>query len=275
MRKILLSGFALALLSVAPAIAADLKLKAPPKPVVPAFTWTGFYVGGNVGAAINNSSFELDPSGCFVLGAGCGVGGLAANPFRTFAGSLRQSAFTGGGQVGYNQQFGSVVAGIETDLNYDGISQSITMTPALSGPLLGAFPVVGFSQKLDWFGTLRARLGFAPADRWLVYATGGLAYGHVSSTTNVLFPRSCCGGDNYVGSTSSTRAGWTAGGGVEWAFINNWSAKLEYIYVDLGSFNYLDPIINAAALGFPTNVSYTTNETMREHVVRVGVNRHL
>lgn len=259
------------------ALAADMPVKAPVYKAAPApvYSWTGWYVGLNAGAAIDDSSNEMDPSGCFLLAVGnCGVGGAAANPLRTFYGPNHQTAFTGGAQAGYNWQVQSWVFGFETDINYSGINESSTQIPALTGVLTRAFPVVSFGERLDWFGTLRGRIGFTPTSNWLLYATGGLAYGQVSSSTNVLFPLSCCGGDNYVGSMSTTRVGWTAGAGAEWAFSGNWSVKAEYLYVDLGSTNYLDPIINAAAVGVPATASYTTNLSAREHIVRVGVNYH-
>ena len=87
------------------ALAADLApyTKAPPPVIAPVYNWTGFYIGLNAGAAIDDSRNEMDPSGCFLFAVGnCGVGGAAANPFRTFFGPKNQTAFTGGGQAGYN-----------------------------------------------------------------------------------------------------------------------------------------------------------------------------
>jgi outer membrane immunogenic protein len=257
--------------AAAGACAADLPVtrsvhtKAPPPAVL---SWTGFYIGGNAGVAINHSSYELDPTGCFLTG--CGVGGVAANPFRTFTGKFSSGAFTGGGQVGYNLQYGrSWLAGIEADINYNGLNESRNGRVPLTGLLSGGLPPVAQSQRFDWFGTVRARVGFLPSDRLLVYATGGLAYGHVSAATNVLFISTT---DQYVGSASVTRLGWTAGGGAEWAFTKNLSAKAEYLYVDLGSFNYVDRCVTPGFIcgtPFPT---YTSNLTTREHVFRGGLN---
>jgi outer membrane immunogenic protein len=256
------------------ALAADMHVKALKAPPPAVFSWTGVYFGGNAGVAINNSNYELDPTGCFLTG--CGVGGVAANPFRTFANNLRQFAFTGGGQMGYNNQISpSLVAGLEADLNYDGIDQSANANTILAGPLVGGNTINSFSQRLDWFGTARARLGALPTDRFLVYATGGLAYGHISSSTGVLFPITCCGGDNYVGSASTARVGWTAGGGAEWAWVQNWSMKAEYLYVDLGTFNYADACVTPSAVcgaPFPT---YQSTVTTREHIFRLGINYKL
>ena len=124
-------------------------------------------------------------------------------------------------------------------------------------------------QKFDFLGTLRGRLGFTPVDRTLVYLTGGLAYGHVRSRTNILFT---LGSDAYAGSSSTTQPGWTVGGGAEYAFAGNWSAKLEYLFVDLGSHSYSDPITNAISTGVDPTASYRTDLRTREHVIRLGIN---
>jgi outer membrane immunogenic protein len=267
----LLIATAISLAAVAGGSAADLPVRGPvyaksPPPAV--FSWTGFYIGGNAGVAINNSSYQLDPTGCFLTG--CGVGGVAANAFRTFTGNFNRSNFTGGGQVGYNLQYGGHwLAGIEADINYNGVNDSFNGRVPLTGLLNGGLPPVAQSQHFDWLGTVRARVGFLPSDRLLVYATGGLAYGHVSAATNVLFISTT---DQYAGSASVTRFGWTAGGGAEWVIAGNWSAKAEYLYVDLGSFNYVDACVTPGFIcgtPFPT---YTSHLTTREHVFRLGVN---
>ena len=175
--------------------AADMPLRkaAPAYTVTPVPTWTGFYVGANIGGGVP---------------AGKGAGGVI-----------------GGGQVGYNYQFLPLfIVGVETDIQGTSLGGG-TGSPGLGGPAfiasadapadLPAFgpPLAGRgSAGVDWFGTVRGRVGtIAIHPSLLVYGTGGLAYG----------------------GNSSARAGWTAGGGVEWAFASNWSAKVEYLYVDL------------------------------------------
>jgi outer membrane immunogenic protein len=256
------------------AMAADMAAKAPAYRTGPAavYDWTGWYVGLNIGGALNDSNYRLDPAGCFLTG--CGVGGVAANSFRTFTGNFRDSAFTGGGQVGYNRQMGTWLWGFEADINYNGINQTISANNILTGPLVGANTLTSVQQRLDWFGTVRGRVGFLATPFLLLYGTGGLAYGHVSSSTNVLFPVTCCGGDNYVGNASSTRVGWTAGGGAEWALGQSWSIKAEYLYVDLGSFSYADPCVTPGAICGAPFPAYQTRITTREHVARAGINYH-
>jgi len=229
--------------------------------------WTGLYAGLNAGVGINHSNYSLNPSGCFLTGV---CGGIPAfNSLRNDSAKLDDTVFTGGGQIGLNYQIGRFVPGIEADFNYNGVNESDRVNRPLSAPLAGNF-IHTVKQKFDFLGTLRARLGFTPVDDSLVYLTGGLAYGHVESRTNVLFT---LGGDAYAGSSSSTQPGWTVGGGAEHTFPGtNWSAKLEYLYVDLGSHSYSDPITNALSTGVNPLASYRTDVRTREHIIRLGFN---
>jgi outer membrane immunogenic protein len=274
MRRLAFAFLATASLGLAAASAADLKpiYKAPPAPPVAAPTWTGFYVGVNAGAIINDTDYVVAPAGCFVTGI-CG-GDPANNPLRTDAANLNGTAFTAGGQVGYNLQINQWLVGVETDINYSGINDTDSVNRPLAAPLVGNFAHT-VNEKMDWFGTLRARVGWVPMSMpsLLLYATGGLAYGHVSSSANISFVNAL--GDTYAGSVSSTRTGWTAGGGAEWAFANGWSAKAEYLHIDLGSIGYTNACVSPT--GFctffvPQVPAYTTNLDLRADVVRVGAN---
>lgn len=257
------------------ASAADMAVKARPM-LAPAvvYDWTGWYVGLNAGGAINDSHYRQDPAGCFTIGAGCGVGGVAANPNRTFFGSLNDNvAFTGGGQVGYNKQMGTWLWGFEADINYNGVNQTNNTNNILTGVLVGGNALTSVTQRFDWFGTVRGRVGFLASPSLLLYATGGLAYGHVSSSSSVQFPITCCAGDTYLGNGSEIRAGWTVGGGAEWMAWNNWSVKAEYLYIDLGSFSYANVCVVACGALVPPP-AYGTRITTREHVARLGLNYH-
>lgn len=143
-----------------------------------------------------------------------------------------------GGTAGYNLQTGNWVWGIEGDIDYSTIKGTETT-------ICGAG---GCQTKNSWLATLRGRVGYA-FDRWLPYVTGGGAFGDVKMTP--------AGGT----SETDTQAGWTVGAGVEWAFMGAWSAKLEYLYVDLGSAN-----CSAATCGVSTDVDFKTN------LVRAGLN---
>ncbi len=217
---------------------------APDPAAAATYCWTGFYAGLNIGAAKNNSWYAIDPPG------------LAAS------GGFDNPAFTAGGQAGYNYQAGNWVFGLETDFNYNSTDDS---RAGIIGALGTGAPVglpPGFpctvSQQIDYFGTLRGRLGYTPADRLLLYVTGGFAYGYVSSRTNVSVESI-----TYSGSSSGMQPGWTIGAGGEYAFTNNWSVRLEYLYIDLGSTSY-------SFAGYP--YSYTTTLDTAQHVIRVGLN---
>lgn len=251
------------------ASAADLPRKAPPAPLPPPpFSWTGFYVGGNVGAIWTESEAER---GSFIATTGAldFAGRIANGGFPDF--DLHDSGVIAGGQLGYNWQFApNWVVGLEADINYTGIDTTTTVgTPPTGGFIANTFSA---QQQLKWLGTVRGRLGYA-WDRWLLFATGGLAYGKVeSSLATIGVPQ---GGGlpptvaNAV-TSSEIRTGWTAGAGVEFAFAGNWSAKAEYLYFDLGNENVF---LNYSTLVIPagfTGINY--NFDTKGHIARVGVN---
>jgi outer membrane immunogenic protein len=230
-----------------------------------AYDWTGFYVGLNTGLGINNSDYSVRPTGDFLIAPPDPY-----NSLRTNSGKLSDVAFTVGGQLGYNYQVGYLVFGLEVDLNYDGADES----SYVNRPLPLTFPDVGNSiqtvkQQIDYFGTVRARFGFTPTDRLLIYGTGGLAYGEVSSTSNATSSNSTVfpGNIDGSGSFSTAQTGWTLGAGCEYALTHNWSVKLEYLYIDLGSRSY-----TYSAQPPYSNYSYTTDLDTTEHIIRVGVN---
>jgi len=270
--KNFLVGAAIAGALVSPSYAADLPVKARPSPMVaaPVATWTGFYAGVNAGGIFGASTDTVEPTGCFTNTAILCGGPLSNNPLRTDTGNLNGSGFTAGGQAGYNWQTGAWVYGVETDFNYSSLNPTDSVSRALAAPLVGTL-THSVNEKLDWFGTLRGRFGYTPAPQWLLYATGGLAYGHINSSSSVMFS---AGTDTYVGSISKVRVGWTAGGGAEYAFSPNWSFKAEYLYMDLGSFNYANTCTSPAVIctGFAQAPSYQTDLKVREHIVRVGLN---
>jgi outer membrane immunogenic protein len=207
------------------ALAADLGrpiTKAPPAPI-PYYNWTGFYIGLNVGGAFTSSSGHL-------FGSGNNLNGVA-----------------GGIQAGYNWQVNNFVFGIETD--FQGSSQSSSFS-GVDGTVGGAGPFT-ISDRIRYFGTVRGRLGLAQ-DRWLLYVTGGYAYQNFSVDVTTL---------NWgVASASTTRNGWTVGGGVEYAFAGPWTARLEYLYIDTSSSDFW----------FTGN--HFDRFRAKNNVVRVGVN---
>jgi outer membrane immunogenic protein len=233
MKKFLLASAAL-LTMVASASAADLYTKAPAH-VAPIYNWTGFYVGVNAGYAGGDTSYGLDAAA---------LGGLGV-------GKLKSNGFIGGAQIGYNWQAGQFLYGLEADIQGADVDSNVSLgVGAPGGGSLGT--------KLDYFGTVRGRIGLSPWERTVVYATGGLAYGQTS--TSFFLPLG-----------EKTKLGWTVGAGFEYMLAQNWSFKTEYLYVDLGKDN-LDLSALAGGLPFPAGVS--VSEQTRMHVVRAGVNYH-
>ena len=248
------------------ATAADLLRKAPAYAPPRPFTWTGFYVGANIGggwARDHGDHFCLGPTGlpdptCQVLPPG--------------SGHISSSGVIGGGQIGYNWQIGQIVLGIETDFQGSGISGSTTVNgpfglAGFSGVLVVPPGIFTASEKIDWFGTVRGRVGWVAWDRALIFATGGLIYGHIAANSFFTSPNTQT---VYSSSVSETRAGWTVGGGFEYAFTQNWSGKIEGLYYDLGSVTVVG---NEAPLSFPPNgFQHNKNFDFAGAIVRVGVN---
>ena len=192
--------------------------------VADVFSWTGFYLGANAGYGWGDANHIAGPT------SGSGVNDLDID-----------GGFAGG-QIGYNWQIDQFVVGAEADIQWSGIEGSCA-----EGACGGNVPQ-STEHEIDWFGTLRARFGYA-AGEWMPYVTAGWAFGEATRTTG-------------FGPASADRSlsGWTAGAGVEWAFNSNWSVKAEYQYIDFGKDTYefpagFDPIVD---LDF--------------HTVRLGVN---
>jgi outer membrane immunogenic protein len=228
MRSLLLSTVAL-LAAGSTVLAADLPARtAPVTPVyAPVFTWTGLYLGLNAGIG------WADDTNVFVSDTILGNTSLSVGT---------DAGFIGGAQIGYNFQTGAFVFGVEADIQYADLGGEANWS--------------GYRYRFNagndqYFGTVRARAGYA-VDRMLIYVTGGLAYGGMSSNW--------WGGDNSA-------TGWTIGGGVEYAFTNNWTAKIEGLYIDLDQGSHTE-IVNY--VGGSAVVSSGSGQG--GGVVRVGVN---
>jgi outer membrane immunogenic protein len=268
MKKLLLASTALvACVAAAGANAADLPApvyKAPAS--APAYNWTGTYGGLNLGYGWGTADdAQLGPSGdaaSRVFWNPAFIAGAAPSRFQ-----LAPSGVIGGAQLGYNWQFGTWVWGLEADFQGANITDSQSISTAGGGAFApGSF---SSSQNLDFLGTVRGRVGYTPVDRWLIYATGGLAYGQVNYNLSFNFPGS---NDFQSIATSRTDVGWTLGAGLEWALDGKWTAKAEYLYVDLG-----DRTFASVPGGRAANLATTLSETFenRYSIVRVGLNYKL
>ena len=274
MKKIALSVAAASVLFVGAASAADLAArpyaKAPP-PLAAVYDWTGFYIGGNVGYGWGENT---DPRLSFVNpGDAGGIGSfllVGSNPPFTTSGNLfpnlRPDGVFGGGQIGYDKQFGTWVIGIVADIQAaDFKASGLVSTPFAT---TGANADESLSARIDWFGTVRGKLGFAAND-WLFYGTGGLAYGEVKSTIGFACTPGGfnCGGISFAGSRSETKVGWAAGAGIAKAF-GNWNVGLEYLHMDLGR----SSVTAVDLTGFLPTTTITQSQRFAEDMLRVTVN---
>ncbi len=280
------SSFALA--TGFPALAADLPLKAPPAPLPP--SWTGFYVGAQIGGGWNDRNVTYTPNDPL---AALIVNGTALLPGeQPFAAhGVNLSGVTGGVEAGYNWQVnGAWLVGLEADFSASGIHGSGSGTSPLSvTPAAVVTQTVTSEQKIDWWGTVRARLGWLASKDLLLYGTGGFAYGRVAVSDSLMFngPPGFVSGNLppfsflctinvtcFSGAASDTKYGWTAGAGGEWRVARNWSFKAEYLYVNLGKAS-VNSVANTLIAAGTTPASYRANFSDTDfHVVRVGVNYH-
>jgi len=302
LRRLLLASAGAIALSGA-ALAADLT-RPPPAPVFtppPPPIWTGFYIGLNAGGTWTSSTSDdvtTVPIAAFTGNTFPGPTSRAAALAATGTVPVSEGGFIGGGQVGYNYQFGpSFVAGIEADIQgiagSHGSSSRFGAVDALSSlglPGNFATALTTVDSNVDYLGTVRGRLGWLFTPTLLLYGDGGLAYGGVSSETSISGQNIgvnlglCCGNPTFFssGSLSNTRVGWTAGGGVEWLFLPNWSLKVEYLYYDLGSITYSAgfpaPIARAPGVIAPGTVIYAlasqASTRFDGNIVRAGINYH-
>jgi outer membrane immunogenic protein len=254
MRKPTFSAIALLVsAAVQPVSAADMPTKTPMVRAAPAFSWTGFYIGGNVGYSWGRSDNEVIVAGLPPVLLGIPTASLA----RGDRDQQDVDGVIGGFQSGYNWQGGSWVIGLESDLQFSG--QKGDAQYCNLGGTTCAVASLNASHKLWWFGTSRTRLGYLVTPSMLFYGTGGVAFGQIKSDYNLSLGGAPFASVNF----KDVKAGWTAGGGIEFAFAGNWSAKLEYLYMDLGD---SEVTVNAAGASARVTRGFT------DHIARVGVN---
>jgi outer membrane immunogenic protein len=239
------------------AFAADLPFRASPPlnytTPAPASSWAGFYVGLNLGGGWSGNA--INPGSLTPFTDLAAPGSLFVLPGSTNGGS-NAAGVLGGAQVGYNYQFGkSYVIGAEADFQGTSMSSggnnaaTTYVSPLGTGNLLLPLaPAGNIGLSLNWIGTVRGRAGYLVTPTLLFYGTGGFAYGGVAGN---------------VSGFSNTATGWTAGGGVEWMFASHWTAKLEYLYMDLN---------NSGVNGAVTGYQLGSRNHPEINIVRAGVN---
>jgi outer membrane immunogenic protein len=240
MKIVALAFAAIFALLTAPALAADMAVKAPPPPPAPpVYDWSGFYLGLEGGGGFGSTTHQNQIFPAANSGGNSNLrGGLA------------------GGTYGYNWQFDHVVLGFEGDISWSGISDTFTSVNGLATFCPSGFPCY---TSLQWLGTDRARLGYA-FDRVMIYATGGVAYGDVRATILNAGPFG-------IDTETHLRVGYTVGGGIEAMIAPNWSVKLEYLYTDFGNH------VGYAALPPPPPLQ-PEDVYLNSNIVRAGIDYH-
>ena len=267
-RNILLSSAAIAALTTG-ALAADLPGRRAPVVVAPpVFTWTGFYIGLNAGGAFerNNNGNDITPTGAFIT---AGVAAAFAFPLNASVGNSSNGGFTGGGTIGYNLQFGQFVLGFEGDANY--LENPRRSNNAIINPLAGGGTetFTNGSNDSQFLATARARFGIA-YDRALFYVTGGGAYRSGGNNDVVTFANAAGVTTNVYSSQNSNNNnfGYVGGAGVEYAFTDNLSGKLEGLYA---GFNRNNTTLFSASPVFAGR-TFTERHDRDLTIVRVGLN---
>lgn len=230
MRTAIMAAAAALLAGTVSASAADLPARTFTKAPIaaPVYNWTGLYIGANAGIGGDKVDYPF------------AVGPIGGNLGLTSFGGF------GGGQIGYNWQFGgNWLVGVEADIQGGSIKSELT---AAAGPL-----ALSAGSDVKYFGTVRGRVGYT-FDRLLVYGTGGYAYGS-EDTTLVVNPAIV----NFK--KSNDLSGWTAGGGVEYALANNFSLKTEYLYFDFDRNN----VFSAAPF-------FNIDNKIHIHTIKLGLN---
>lgn len=237
---------------------------AQPSPA-PSFTWTGLYVGGSVGYSWGNSDTSQTITG----------GGRSFSATDT----INLDGLLGGPQVGYNWLINNIwLLGIEADFQWTGEDgDTSAFCPAAQCGAINTFSTgtitTRLSEKLNWFGTVRGRLGILVQPSWLVYATGGFAYGRISWNATLNGTEGTVGAPRSAAfSGQENQTGWAAGGGIDVMLAENWILRIEYLHIDLGSIS-AGPLATPIHMGaIPGRASWSFNSDVTDDIVRVVVN---
>ena len=270
-----------AVLLATAAVAADLPSTKAPPVAEPAPMWAGFYAGLNAGGTwgdYNSTNVSIWPTKDLagywttssLLSGGLATGGA--------------SGFIGGGQAGYNWQtkvlgYG-VLAGFEADIQGIASNKGAGQSPMSAVVLtfsnhsnFTTYSTTSSNNYLSYIGTARGRLGFMASPALLIYGTGGLAYGQANLSINQFQQFGIAVGWSNS-TTSTTLVGWTAGGGLEWMFMPNWSAKVEYLYYDLGNQTGQNQFVAYSPSGAQWTYGSYASRQFNGNIARAGVNYH-
>jgi outer membrane immunogenic protein len=264
MKRLLLAGVALAVIG-APALGADMAVKAPvyKAPVIALWSWTGPYIGGNGGYSWGRSRTDITLTDNV-------TGAVLASQSET----LNLNGAIGGGQIGYNWQWDRWVWGVEADIQASGQRDSTTFIcpAAVCAAAVGAPDVVvDFDQKLKWFGTVRGRLGITGSPI-MAYVTGGLAYGSIKTAGTITGGNINLAAVATSFSVSETKVGWVVGAGVEGQISGNWTGKIEYLYMDLGTVSGGPFVTTIAPVVRANFLAASFSSKITDHILRAGLN---
>jgi outer membrane immunogenic protein len=262
MTRILTGIAAVTSLLATSAFAADLSMRPYSKAPLYAesiYNWTGFYVGGNVGYSLGSSSNTETISNSL-------TGAIVA----TTTSRDNVNGVIGGGQLGYNWQMSRWVVGLEGD--FEGSRERGSTRLVCPGCGDGPSDITStLTQRLNWFGTVRGRAGVLVTPSVLLYGTGGLAVGELDTAGSISGPTVQGPGTAVFPRLDSTRVGWTAGAGIEGRIGGNWTAKLEYLYMDLGTVSF-GPLATTLLVPVRTNAGASYSSHFTDNMLRVGVN---
>jgi len=276
MNKLLVAGIGLAGLIGGPALAADMR---PPPAPVELFTWSGAYVGVNLGSGwrqpvdfVTTMPSCTDFTTCLIVDPDTGLASALGT-----GRSTRASGATGGFQAGYNYQFGAAVAGVELDWEYFKRTSSLGPNAGLMSDInLGLPLLVSNEVASTWLATIRGRLGFA-WDRLLLYGTGGVAFTDVryTQTVTLIVPGVAGAPAATINVVTQTKSGVTVGGGAEYALWNNLTLRAEYLYAQFTGVSGTSVLQFANSFpppAFFSNPVAGSTGNLHDHIVRVGLN---
>ncbi len=237
-------------------------------------SWAGLYAGGNVGYSWGKSKTDVSYFNSTTGAAIAPPTGSTTNP------SFNLDGVIAGLQLGNNWQNGKLVFGVEADIQWSGqkgTGNSLCAGTGTGGPCMppltflpagAAGTTFALEQKLAWFATLRGRLGHTITPTWLAYVTGGLAFGNIKTNSTLSGFTGVGAASSVAASSSATKTGWTLGVGVEGVISGKWTAKVEYLYMDLGTVS--GSVTNTAIL-----VRSDFSSKITDNILRVGLNYKL